>query len=157
SAFSAELANDRIEIPNPVRWTIARALGAIGQGLLRQPTNQVADQIEAHIKHYIDAQKANHAIKRERLGDMKTAYDFAAAETKDEDERMRKAHAYAFEAAKHEIDSLAKVADNTRALAKAAEMKALLSEKQAQYEEKETAVGVAAAGRDIDRHVWVPA
>lgn len=154
---SERAALDRIEVPDKVRWTIAKALGAIGQGLLGTSTNQVADMIDAQIRREIERQKADHATRREKVSDLKTAYDLAAAESKDEGERMRRAHAYGMEAAKREIDSLARIANNTKALAEASRLKALLSEKDAQYQEKGAVVGREAVQRGIAENKWVPA
>ena len=161
-AFSRDLAEDKIEyrtsLPQQITWGIARALGAVQQGLLHLPTNQVADQIDAHIKQALDIKKANHAIKRERLGDMQKFYDLAASQSKDQGERARLAYGYALEAAKAEAMALANATGNPLALAEAKKIQAALDEKSAQIETVgEYGTELAAAQAAIRNHKWVQA
>lgn len=161
-AFSRDLAEDKIEyrtsLPQQITWGIARALGAVQQGLLHLPTNQVADQIDAHIKQALDLKKANHAVKRERLGDMQKFYDLAASQSKDQGERSRLAYGYALEAAKAEAASLAAAAGNPLALAEAKKIQAALDEKSAQIETVgEYGTELLAAQAAIRNHKWVQA
>lgn len=161
-AFSRGLADDKIEyrtsLPQQITWGIARALGAVQQGLLHLPTNQVADQIDAHIKQALDLKKANHAVKRERLGDMQKFYDLAASQSKDQGERSRLAYGYALEAAKAEAASLAAAAGNPLALAEAKKIQAALDEKSAQIETVgEYGTELLAAQAAIRNHKWIQA
>lgn len=161
-AFSSELANDKIEYkssaPQQVTWMIARALGSVQQGLLGLSSNQVADQIDAHIKQSLDAKKANHDIKKGRLGDMQKFYDMAASQSKDQGERSRLAYGYALEAAKAEAAKLANAAGNPLALAEAKKIQAALDEKSAQIETVgEYGTELTAAQASIRNHKWVQA
>jgi hypothetical protein len=160
-AFSQDLANDRIKVDaspsRQVTWTIAKALGSIGQAFLNLPTNQVADQIDAQIRQDIENQKANHDIKKGRLGDMKTLYDLAASQSKDQAERDRLAHGYALEAAKSQLQAMAEASGNPKALAVAKKLKAEWDMKSQLTDAKDPEIELAAVQRGIAENKWVPA
>lgn len=160
--FSRDLADEKIEyrqsVPQTITWMIARALGSVQQGLLHLPSNQVADQIDAHIKQSLDLKKANHERKRERLGDMQKFYDLAATQSKDQNERAKLTYGYALEAAKAEAERLAAIAGTPLALAEARKVKAALDEKSAQIETTgEYGTELLSVQAGIRNHKWVQA
>jgi hypothetical protein len=144
-AYAAKLAEDKID-PNrmwnsastgqQITWSIAKALGAVGQAFLGQSTNQVADHIERMAAQDVAAQKANHDIGRERLSDMHSMYSQALQASGSAEEADRVATGYALEAAKQNAAALTQSATSKAQKAKGEELQAALIEKQAIIGEK---------------------
>lgn len=139
--FSAKIAKDKINsnrmwedasTGQRIAWTTARALGAVGQAFLHQPTNQVADYIDSQVAKDVADQRANHEIGRERLADMNTFYGHALRETASAEEAERVAQGYALEAAKQQAQALALNANSPAQKAKGKELVAALDEKLAE-------------------------
>lgn len=143
--FAAKLAQDKID-PNRmyasastarnITWAVAEGFGAVAQGFLRLPTNQIADRIAAMAAQDVAVQRENHQIGREHLADMNTAYAQALKATGDREEAERVATGYALESAKQEAQALAQSATGAAQKAKGEELVEALKEKQAQLGQK---------------------
>lgn len=150
-AFGAKLAKDEIDpqrmyhnatTGQNITWTIAKAMGAMGQALLHQSTNQVADSIDAMAAQDVAAQRANHEMGREHLADMKTAYAEALRATGDKEQAERVAQGYVIEAAKLNAAALTENAQSDVQKKRGAELVAALSERQALVGEKRAETGI---------------
>lgn len=165
-AFSTMVADDKIDpqgmwnnasTGRKITWTLAKAFGAIQQGLLRLPTNQIVDQLADMAKQDVESQKANHAIKRGRLEDMRNFYNMAQAEAKDAREADALAHGYALESVKAEAQALADAASTPVAKAEGEKIVAALGEKQAQTMGRSAALKEREVDAGIAMNKWVPA
>lgn len=157
--FSKKVAQDRINpnkmydeasTPTRITWAIASGLGAAAQGLLRQGSNHVVDMIQNAAAQDIAAQKANHDINRERLGDMHNAYSMAMQATGRKEEAERVAMGYALEGAKHDLNALVANSQSDVAKAEGAKIEAALTERQAQ-------LSTSGVEKEIGMNQWVPA
>ncbi|AKV04855.1 hypothetical protein AKJ09_11518 [Labilithrix luteola] len=133
--FSAALANEEIDpdrmwhnasTVTKVRWTLARMLGAVQQGALHLPSNQIAEQLDAMARADVDAQKANYEHKRGRLNDMRNMYSMAMEQTRNRDEAERLAHGYAITALQTQVQTVAEASQSDIVKAQAAKLDAEL-------------------------------
>lgn len=159
--FSAKLANDKID-PNGmyhsastgtnIMWTLAKALGAVGQAYLKLPTNQIADHIDAMARADVAAQRENHEMGRERLGDMKSMYAEALKATGNADEAERLAVGYALKAAEQNAQALTQDATGKAQKAKGEEIVAALGTRAVDTQIKmNPLVQAKAAGPDMQK------
>lgn len=163
-AFSEALSKQEVD-PNrlwnnastgsKITWSLARVLGGLAQGMMRTPTNQVADQIEARIRADVDAQKANYQVKRGRLSDMENLWTLARQHTNDDNQTHALAVNYGMEAAKARINQLVSAAGTPVAAAYGEKLAAELGVKQAENTERSAATHTQAVQRGIAENPFV--
>ena len=151
--FSKDLANEKIEKPSTfdnIRWTIAGMLGAIQQGMLHLPTNQIADRIQQNIQMDVERQKIEFERHKGRKEDLNSMYAKAYAATGDDMEATRLANGLGLEMAKKETGALVASADSDVARARGDVMNAAIDMKKAQ-------LAGAEAESEISHHKYTPA
>lgn len=131
------------------RFAVAGMLMGALQGWGKVARNTAVDQANVLMDQELRRQMAEFDAKKGRVNDMENLYAKAYAATKDKQEAYKLAYGYGVEALKHEADALAAKADSRLALSAAEEVKAELSEHQAQ-------VGVAKQTDKVKMNKWVP-
>lgn len=154
--FSEELASTKFDPSkafsgfDKFRFGVAGMLMGALQGWGKVQRNTAVDQMNLLMDQEMRRQMAEFEAKKGRVNEMENLYAKAYAATKDKAEAYKLAYGYGMEALKSEADSLASKADSRLALAAADEVKADLSEHQAQ-------VGIARATEKVKMNKWTPA
>ena len=152
-AESEKLANEKIEKPSSfdnIRWTIAGMLGAIQQGMLHLPTNQIAGMVQQKIAQDVENQKIEFERHKGRKEDLKSLYSQAYAATGDEMEATKLANGLGLEMAKKETGALVASADSDVARARGDVLNAAIDTKKAQLAGQE-------AESEMKTHKYTPA
>jgi hypothetical protein len=164
---SAKLADEKVEKPSTfdnVRWTIAGMLGAIQQGMLHLPTNQIADRIQQNIQNDVERQKIEFERHKGRKEDLNSLYAKAYAATGDDMEATKLANGLGLEMAKKETQSLVSAADSDIARTRGDVLNAAIETKKAELagQEAETEIklhkytpATAATGPSVDQKALV--